>query len=67
MKRLDEIRQKAEELYDTKNLGGSESIKYYNGAREGFIVGASWVDKNPSDNLIKNICNIVIEHKPNKK
>lgn len=26
MKRLDEIRQKAEELYDTKNLGGFEAI-----------------------------------------
>lgn len=66
MKRLDEIRQKAENLYDTKGLVGSESIKYCNGARDGFVVGASWSDKNPSDKLIKKICNIVIEHKPNK-
>lgn len=66
MKRLDEIRKKALELYDTKNLGGSESIKYCNGAREGFILGAIYADTNPSFGLIKKIYNIVIEHKPNK-
>ncbi len=66
MKRLDEIRYKAETLYDTKNLGGSEAIKYCNGARDGFIFGANWADTNPNIELIKKICNIVIEHKPNK-
>lgn len=66
MKRLEEIRHKAESLYDTSNLGGSESIKYCNNAREGFVVGANWADKNPSTELIKKICNIIIEHKPNK-
>lgn len=65
-KRLDEVKQKAEELYDNKKLGGSESIKYCNGARDGFILGAIYADANPSFELIKNICNIVIEHKPNK-
>lgn len=66
MKRLDKIRQKAEELYDTKNLGGSESIIYCDGGRDGFILGASWADTNPSTELIKKVANLIVEHKPNK-
>lgn len=66
MKRLDEIRSKAETLYNTTGLGDSESIKYRNGARDGFLVGAVWADTYPSFELIKKICNIVIENKPNK-
>ena len=66
MKRFDEIRQKAEEVYDIKNLGGFESIKYCNYARDGFIFGAIYADANPSFELIKKICNMVVEHKPNK-
>lgn len=66
MRRIDEIRYKAETLYDTKKLCGNDTIKYCDGARDGFIFGASWADTNPNIELIKKICNIVIEHKPNK-
>lgn len=66
MKRFEEIESQSLILYSTKNLGSIEGIKYCNSARDGFVVGASWADKNPSDELIKKICNIVIEHKPNK-
>lgn len=66
MKRLEEINIKANSLYNNTRLGTWENIRYYDGARDGFIDGARWADENPSTELINKVVNLIVENKPNK-